>query len=99
MVFSILFVVSHPSVTRPGLYRDPLSPGRGCRRTTEAAVLLGLVDVFAIVAPLRDQGVQDERGFGERECVDVLELAQVERRGRLLVAGRGRLGARGPGVV
>ena len=60
---------------------------------------LSLVDVFAVVAALRDQRVQDKRSLGEGQGVDVLELAQVEVGRGLLVAWRRRLGARGSGMV
>ena len=55
--------------------------------------LLGNVGVLAVVAPLGDEGVEDEGGFGEGQGVNVLELAEVEHGGGFLVArGRG-LGA------
>lgn len=63
------------------------------------APLLGLVDVLAVVPSLGDQRVQDQGGFREGQGVDLLELAEVEDRGCLLVTrGRG-LRARGSGVV
>ena len=56
--------------------------------------LLSLVHVLSVVAALRHEGVEDERRLGQRQCVDVMKLAEIERRGSFLGARRGRLGAR-----
>lgn len=64
--------------------------GRGWRD----AGLLGLVDVLAVGAALGDEGVEDQRGLGQGESVDGLELAEVESGGGFFVTwGRG-LGTR-----
>lgn len=65
---------------------------------------LGLLEALAVVAPLRDQGVDDERRLGQRQRVDVLELAEDHVRADVLVArGQGlgprRLLAAGSGVL
>lgn len=55
---------------------------------------LGLLKVLAVVAALGDQRVDNERCFGQRQRIDVGELAQLELcAGLLVAAGRG-LGAR-----
>ena len=61
--------------------------------------ILVLVDVLMLGPPLRDEGTDDERGFGQSQGVDILELSQDEDGAGLLVAGGARLRARGPGVM
>lgn len=53
---------------------------------------LGLLEALAVVAPLGDQRVDDERRLGQRQRVDVLELAQDHVRAHVLVPRRQGLG-------
>lgn len=57
--------------------------------------VLGLIAIAAVVLALRQQRIDDQRGFRERQRLDVLELAKLEDSAGLLLTGRGRLGSRG----
>lgn len=71
-----------------GAWRAPAAEEAGC-------LSLGLIDVLAVVAPLRDERVDDQRGLGEGERLYTLELAELEDVAGLLIAWRRRLGPRG----
>lgn len=58
---------------------------------------LGLVEILALVAPLRDQRVDDERSLRQGQGVNICEFAQLQGRAGLFVAAGHRFRARGWG--
>lgn len=81
--------VQHPSKSQP--YR-PRSNGHG-------GYLLGIVNVPTIVLSFRVEGIQNQRSFGERQGVDILELAKVQNCGSFLITRSRGLGSRGARVI
>jgi hypothetical protein len=61
--------------------------------------ILSLVAILAISRPLGQQRIDDQRSFGQRQCVRVLELAKPQRRARLLLDWWRRLWSRGRRVL
>lgn len=47
---------------------------------------LRLLEPLAVVAALGDQRIDDERGFGQRECIDAFKFTELELHTGLFVA-------------
>lgn len=71
-----------------------LEAGEGIEVVDGLGEDLGLLEALAVVATLCDQRVDNERGLGERERVDVLELAEDNVGADILVARGQGLGSR-----